>query len=127
MAFERVRQAGENRAVMTTEARRAKLEKDLKLAETAFQDELIAELEECAAGRWGLFGQNGDAWDAGKTLETQGERIAELRQRLGYMEDYEPLLLFVEFRRNRGPNAMGEPKLAQQLLNLMRRAQRGSI
>ncbi len=101
---------------MTTEKRRGKLELDLKAAELEFAAELVAALKKCAAGRWGLFGQNGERWDKGGSLLERGDAISKLRTQLGYAEGFDLYERFVAYRRRRSSNDPGEPRLAQAFL-----------
>jgi hypothetical protein len=98
------------------EKRRAKIERDLDLAETHFEEELVSALRACAAGHWGVFGRNGEHWDDGGALIALGDEISELRKQLGYTEGFELYDRFVTYRRRRGSNDPGEPKLAQAFL-----------
>jgi hypothetical protein len=108
-------------------ARRQKLEAQLRSLEEQFSSDLVAALRECAAGTWGLFGQN-DAlavempllrsayMKTAEALIHDGEEIEELRRELGFNEAFNPYKRFVEFRKMRGSNVPGEPKLAVQFL-----------
>jgi hypothetical protein len=78
---------------------------------------LVSALRACATGHWGVFGRNGEQWDEGRALITLGEEISELRKRLGYAQPYDLYERFVAYRRRRGSNDPGEPKLAQALLD----------
>lgn len=97
-------------------------EKRLKAVEDAYLATLKQALEDCAAGRWGLFGQQGlDHHDryrpaALDDLRRLAEEVAELRSRLGY----EPFAVHERFEGLRGrgdAHRPGEPKLARQLLD----------
>jgi hypothetical protein len=101
---------------MTSNKRGANLERDLESAQTHFAEQLVTALRRCAAGHWGLFGQNGERWDEGQVLAAQGCEISELRKRLGYTEGFELFDRFMAYRRRNGPNDPGEPKLAQKFL-----------
>jgi hypothetical protein len=79
---------------MTTDARRADLERDLDLHEADFKDRLLSARRTCAAGRWGLLGQNDESslprnfsssTDA-IALLASGAQITQLRERLGFTE-----------------------------------------
>ncbi|MEY2943378.1 MAG: hypothetical protein RLY97_1392 [Pseudomonadota bacterium] len=89
--------------------------------EAEYQAALIAALERCAAGAWGLFGHSNDKAMRAKwapviaELTQMGADIADMRAQLA-MDDY---ALHPEFLASRGPvasNAMGEPKQAQAWL-----------
>jgi tetratricopeptide (TPR) repeat protein len=101
---------------MTSDKRRAKLERDLKSLEANFAEELLSALRICAAGHWGLLGRNGERWDDGRSLVGLGDEISALRKELGYTEGFGLYERFVAYRRRRGPNDPGEPKLAQAFL-----------
>ena len=64
---------------------------------------------------WGMFGSYGRSEDGEALLELVAS-IDELRARLGYTEPNVLCSRFLEYRRKRGPNDLGEPKLAAQLL-----------
>ena len=49
-------------------------------------------------------------------LIRDGDEIEELRRKLGFTEAFHPYKRFVEFRKMRGSNVRGEPKLAVQFL-----------
>jgi hypothetical protein len=106
------------------------LEKDLQLAEAAYEERFTVALRSCIGGKWGLFGANDAAHeahfgsknplyskDAGELLE-RGDEIAELRSRLGHIEPFNLHERFLAYRKMAtGANAVGEPRLAQQLLD----------
>jgi len=91
--------------------------------------DLIAALNECAAGKWGVFGRN-DAVieDQPKPLREvlrssesaqlirDGESIRELRQELGFVDPFLPFERYLHFRQMHAANSPGEPKLAAELL-----------
>jgi hypothetical protein len=102
-------------------SRRQKTETQLRVLEEQFVADLIAALKECAAGRWGLFGQNDLVIDISRPkvvekLLEEGEEIEVLRRELGVTESFHPFKRFLEFRQMRGSNVPGEPKLAMQFL-----------
>ena len=113
---------------MRSEKRLAAREKDLKLAESAYEERLLSALRVCAVGSWGLLGANDSvkATQSGKyaspdpawmELSERGEEIEDLRKSLGLgpFTLHERLL---EYRRQAvGANAKGEPRLAQQFLD----------
>ncbi|HET6276372.1 MAG TPA: hypothetical protein VFE16_10630 [Candidatus Cybelea sp.] len=109
------------------------MEADLRLIEETFKERLVDGLRVCAAGRWGLFGSNDAVLVAhfGKharylspvaaALVHQAAEIEELRTRLGCTEPNLWVERFKAYRkRSTEPNAPGEPKLAQALLDEMR-------
>jgi hypothetical protein len=116
---------------MTKATRRAKVEQDLRLLELAFEEQLIEALRACAAGHWGLFGQNDEALQRAFTpkvaarliptdaqeLLAMGSKIEQLRGELGYATGFPLYERFEAARSMRGSNTFGEPKLAQQLLD----------
>jgi hypothetical protein len=90
--------------------------------ENDFRPLLISCLRECQNGRWGLFGQNDDSdgakyldWKDGSNLKEIAQQIHDLRSEFG-----QPNLLverFLHYCSLRGPNALGEPKLAKAFLD----------
>jgi len=89
---------------------------------------LLSCLEECAQGRWGLFGQNdrldGDHrywhWPEADRLKELALEIESLRLEFG-----QPNRLaqrFLHYRSLRGSNVPGEPKLAFTFLDEIRAA-----
>jgi len=78
-------------------------------------------LEECAAGRWGLFGQN-DQRAANQYLRwPEAERFKDLASEIKLIRDdsgeqNEVLERFLHCCSLRGANVPGEPRLAQSLL-----------
>jgi hypothetical protein len=92
----------------------------LEQLETEFHPLLISCLEECARGRYGLFGQNehwGDwwHWDEAEQLKEMARQIIEIRSEYGEQNiECERLLYYCSLR---GPNVVGEPRLAEQFLN----------
>lgn len=94
--------------------RRTTMERDYRLL-------LIAALERCAAGRWGLFAHNRDRqltalWaPAIEELTELADDVDEIRKRLG-LSSFD---LHAEFMASRGPvdpSAVGEPKQAKAWL-----------
>jgi hypothetical protein len=89
--------------------------------ESEFRSLLPRVLKECAAGRWGLFGQN-DAYDGSKylfwseaeQLKSMAAEIRSLRQDFG--EQNPGVERFLHHCSLRGSNLPGEPRLAQSLL-----------
>lgn len=113
---------------MVGQRRQQQLEREAEILEGEFRARLIAALEKCAAGKWGLFGQSDlgslprslqqrlRSKDADALLEL-GAQISEARQRAGNLEPFDLYDRFQKTRRlPRGCNTPGEPKLAQQWL-----------
>lgn len=114
---------------MSRSGRRNKMEAQLHTLEEQFSTKLIPALRECAGGRWGMFGRYDDVIagqgnDIGEMLKSKaaeelleaGEEIERLRRELGFTEPFRPFKRFLEYRRMRGSNVPGEPKLAVQFL-----------
>ena len=106
--------------------RTAKLEQEREALESAVREALIAALEECAGGRWGLFGQNDHTLpprlkerytpkSVSRLIEL-AEVLRSVRRELGYSEEYGPLRRLREYRARREPQVPGEPVLAKQFL-----------
>ena len=111
--------------VMSRSSRQSKSECRLAQLETEFVEKLVTALRECAAGRWGVFGQNDRVFSvrsSGPELVALGEKIRELRAELGRLEVFEPYQRFLHYRAMRGPNIPGEPKLATLLLQEIERS-----
>ncbi|WP_034159424.1 hypothetical protein [Sphingomonas sp. ERG5] len=94
--------------------RRADMESDYRAL-------LIAALERCATGKWGLFGHNRDRQAAAlwapaiDELIEAADAIDDARTRLGLL----PFDLHADFMASRGPvdpSAVGEPKQAKAWL-----------
>jgi hypothetical protein len=89
--------------------------------ESDFRSLLPRVLKECAAGRWGLFGQNGGYdgskylfWSEAEQLKSMAAEIRSIRQDFGEQNpDVERSLQHCSLR---GSNLPGEPKLAESLL-----------
>lgn len=89
--------------------------------EAEYRQLLVAALERCAAGKWGLFGHGKDRqmialWAPTiEELNDLADQIDEARDRLGL-----PIFdLHAEFLASRGPadpSAVGEPKQAKAWL-----------
>ena len=114
---------------MSKESRRRKLETSLRQFETEFTVLLVSELRRCAAGEWGLFGQNENLlqqsaphllrslpYPQGRKLIKLGQEITALRKDLGNPGEFEPYARYLEYRSLRSSNTPAEPKLAAQLL-----------
>jgi len=91
----------------------------LEQLEGEFRPLLLSCLRECAAGRWGLFGQNEDLgghlrWDDAKRLRDLARDIVEIRAEFGQRNDQcERLIHYCSLL---GPHVLGEPKLAEKFL-----------
>lgn len=94
--------------------------------ETEYRHTLTAALEECARGKWGLFGHTKDRQMAARVapaleeLEELAVAINRLRGQLGL----DPFALHPEFVAARGPadaSAVGEPKQAKAWLDRLAR------
>lgn len=114
---------------MSRETRRVKLEEDLERLQSTFKTQLLEALRVCAAGQWGLFGQNDEtlktafgsnhryiSQDA-QDLLSLGDKIADLRAQLGYTDSYALYERFLAVRNDRESNALGESKRAQRFLD----------
>jgi hypothetical protein len=120
---------------VASSSRRKSLEREVFVPEGEFSDRLTAALRKCAAGEWGLFGQI-DAVDPklkhnyyplsveAENLMALGERIAAIRARLSFTESFVLHDRFMQMRRLRGANQLGEPRLAQELLRELDRVRR---
>ena len=92
----------------------------LERLEAEFRPLLISCLEECARGRDGLFGQNehlGNWW-----YWSEAERLKEIareiiKSKTEYGEQAVECERLLHYCSLRGPNVVGEPKLAEQFLN----------
>jgi hypothetical protein len=100
-------------------------EQRLQSLEGDFAPLLIACLRECAAGRWGLFGQNDSPesrpfqqWDEADQLRQIAKEIQNIRRESGSSNPF--CEKFLEYCSMRGANVKGEPKLARQFLDLIR-------
>lgn len=85
---------------------------------------LISCLQECANGRWGLFGQNQNpeavsalSWPEAERLKEMAEEIEAIRSEFGQPNTLcERFLLLCS---ERGENLPGEPKRAKKFLKLL--------
>jgi len=116
---------------MTGSARRDRMQPDLLRLEAAFRERLLDELRKCAAGAWGLFGQNDAALassfgsaslkrfvrDEVRELLDMTSEIQELRDQLGFAEPYPLCERLKSYRRLRGSNVPGESNLAKKFLD----------
>jgi hypothetical protein len=114
---------------MSRATRREKAESELEHLEARFRERLEHALRSCAAGHWGLFGQNDAASnsafgrnefrlrtsEAGELLAL-GAEIDALRSSLGFTDGNALYARLKAYRRLRTENAPGEPRLAQQFL-----------
>ena len=97
-------------------------QRKLEGLEEEFRSLLRRLLEQCAAGRWGLFGQN-DHLEASKYLHwSEAEKLKsiahEIRSiRLEFGESNSQVERFLHYCSLSGANVPGEPKLAQALLD----------
>lgn len=101
---------------------------ELDTLTTAFRDQLLACLEECAHGRRGLFSDAGHlggdepAWPEAARLR---ELAAALQPILGQAETHDPLIdEFLDLCSIHGEYDPGEPRLAREFL---RRIDRGEV
>lgn len=107
-----------------------RLERELSLLEAEFRLKLLAALEECAAGKWGLFGKNDEVLaheskqirerlksESATVLIEIGEKILEVRRQLGMTDQFALYERFSQLRASRGPNTPGELTLAQTWLD----------
>jgi hypothetical protein len=113
---------------MSRTSRQQRLVTRLHSRESDFQATLIEELRACAAGEWGMFGQNEGAYatlggrtrklvsSVEKDLLARATEIERLRDELGHTEPFPLSRRYREYRDMRGPNAPGEPKLAKLFL-----------
>jgi hypothetical protein len=89
--------------------------------ESDFDALLIAVLNQCADGQWGLFGQNDGFdeskflhWPEAEALKDRAKQIRILREEFG---EPNPLVeRFLHYCSLRGANVPGEPKLAKAFL-----------
>jgi hypothetical protein len=90
--------------------------------EEEFQTSLLACLRRCAAGRYGLFGQNDHAdpegrywsWPEATRLKELSEEIQSIRSEFG--QPNETVERYLELCSLKGSNIPGEPKLASAFL-----------
>ena len=113
-------------------SRQGKFERQLAAAEADFRTKLLAALKTCAAGHWGLFGQN-DHVDLPKGMIEQtyeqsgvrelidlGQEIQAFRTRLGIAEPFPLFARLLELRGRKTENDLGEARLAQAWLEELR-------
>ncbi|HEY6234442.1 MAG TPA: hypothetical protein VIW69_04950 [Candidatus Elarobacter sp.] len=114
---------------MSRSTRRDKAEGELEHLEARFRERLNLALRTCAAGQWGLFGQNDAAYkrafgrnavrvipaEVGQLLEL-GDEIDALRSSLGFSGGNALYARLKSYRKLPAGNASTEPRLARQLL-----------
>ena len=114
---------------MSRSTRRAKDEGELEHLEIRFRERLSIALRTCAAGQWGLFGQNDAAYkraygrnavrlipaEVGELLAL-GDEIDALRSSLGFSGGNALYARLKAYRKLPAANAPAEPRLARQLL-----------
>ena len=92
--------------------------------ELEFRSLFPSVLKECAAGRWGLFGQNDQPngskypylhWAEAEHLKNMAYEIRSTRLEFG--ESNPQVERFLHYCSLRGPNLQGEPTLARALLD----------
>jgi len=103
-------------------------ERKLEALQVLYRDLLLAALESCAKGRWGLFGHNDFALRDSPHLKARladpaieelldcGEEIERIRRALGYVDAFALHERLLQLRSSHNANSPGEPKLAQQWL-----------
>ena len=102
-----------------------KLKLEREGLESDYRSALIDALQDCLAGRYGLFKQNSERLppvlekrmtpQSVKELERIGEELDRLNATLG-LGDFGLQKRLSEYRNLAGANAPGEPKLAHQFL-----------
>jgi hypothetical protein len=112
---------------MGSAKREERLDKERQSLEAAYLDALILALRDCVGGRWGLFGQNKQTLPANlqerflpesvKRLERIGAELVSIRETLGFSDLFAPMQRLIELQSESGPNRLGEPRLAQKLLD----------
>lgn len=106
---------------MARAERLAQLDERRVEMEAEYRALLIAALERCAGGSWGLFGHNDERWTM-KAWQAQLEELADVadqiesaRERLG-LSSFELHAEFLSARGRPDPSAVGEPKQAKAWL-----------
>jgi hypothetical protein len=110
-------------------ARRPIKEQELETLEEEFRPLLVACLEKCEKGRWGLFGQNDVAeegawwneWEDADRLKDMAKRIRILRSEFGSSNRLVEHFLY--YCSLRGANIPGESKLARAFLDLIKKGE----
>jgi hypothetical protein len=90
--------------------------------ENEFRPLLVSCLQECALGRYGLFGQNDHldpegrywGWPEARRLKELAQEIQSIRLEFGQID--ENCERFLQLCSLRGSNVPGEPKLAAEFL-----------
>ena len=88
--------------------------------EQDYLNRLVEALRQCQNGRWGVFGRNDHLYKVDSPtdeLVTLGALIRALRNELGIVDAFKPHERFLHYRSIRGPNAPGEPRLAEAFLD----------
>lgn len=106
--------------------------REMRLAqlEAEFRSLLVPCLEECANGRWGLFGQNEQVdpegrywgWPEATRLKELAAEIVTFRTWFG--EENQECRRLLELCSLRGSNVPGEPRLAAEFLAELKPAAR---
>jgi len=94
--------------------------------ERDFHSLLLVCLRECSHGRWGLFGQNENPesarflyWENARRLKETSMEIHGLRAEFG--QPNQLVERFLYYCSQKGPNVLGEPKLAAAFLDEIER------
>jgi hypothetical protein len=104
-------------------------QEQIEVLTTAFRDQLLACLEECAHGRRGLFAAydhlgEGHAWPEAARLRELG---AALQSILAQNEENDPLVdEFLDLCTIHGEYDPGEPRLAREFMKRIDRGQVGT-
>jgi hypothetical protein len=105
----------------------------LEALDTAFRAMLIPCLEECARGRWGLFGQNDHIAEAAQYLAwPEAGRLRELAVSVQAIlaqsgEQNSLCEEFLDLCTIHGENNPGEPKLARAFLTRIEKGEVGAM
>jgi hypothetical protein len=103
--------------------KREKIREDrLAEIEKEFRPLLTSCLKECAAGRWGLFGQNDQVdhyerywgWPEAKGLKNLAQELQSIKIEFGQTD--QSCERFLALCTLRGSNVPGEPRLAAEFL-----------
>jgi hypothetical protein len=99
-------------------------QRELEGLEEEFRSLLPRVLKQCAAGRWGLIGQNDHpdgsknpyfVWPEAEQLKKMAHEVRSIRLEFG--ESNPQVERFLHYCSLRGANVPGEPKIAQALLH----------
>ena len=107
---------------MSANGRRSKLFERLTELEDEFRTLLLEDVRRCAAGVWGIFRRNADLYESAELrerlaqLDGLADDIGSLRRQLGEPAELPLLTRYRDYCAMRGPNAPGEPKLAERFL-----------